>query len=158
MRKRLIRAELVGEPSPADAAWLDIEAIAEAEISSEDAAHPIEAALLADRGGGWRAAGPGRQTIRLNFAPPQHLHRIRLVFVETTTARTQEYLLRWSADGGRTFQDIVRQQWNFDPQAAARETEEHRVDLPQVTVLELLIDPDIAHGLGVASLAQLRLA
>lgn len=156
MRKRLIRPELAGEPSSAD--WLDIEAIAEAEISSEDTAHPIEAALLADRSGGWRAAGPGRQTIRLRFAPPQHLRRIRLVFVETATARTQEYLLRWSADGGRTFQDVVRQQWNFDPQAAACETEEHRVDLPQVSVLELLIDPDIDHGPGVASLAQLRLA
>jgi hypothetical protein len=66
--------------------------------------------------------------------------------------------LRWSADGGRSFQEIVRQQWNFSPHGATRDTEDHRVDLPAVTVLELSIIPDASGGNARASLAQLRLA
>jgi len=79
-------------------------------------------------------------------------------FVEDRTERTQEYVLRWSADGGESFREIVRQQWNFRPQGAACETEDHQVELPAVTVLELSIIPDISGGKAFASLAQLRLA
>jgi hypothetical protein len=78
--------------------------------------------------------------------------------LELGTARTQEYVLRWSADGGRSFREIVRQQWNFSPQGTTRETEDHHIELPAVTVLELSIIPDISGGNAVASLAQLRLA
>ena len=41
------------------------------------------------------------------------LKRIALVFEENDTRRTQEFVLRWSADGGQSFREIVRQQWNF---------------------------------------------
>ena len=98
------------------------------------------------------------QTIRLLFDHPQRLQRIWLNFVETQAERTQEYVLRWSPDGGKSFQEIVRQQWNFNPQGANRETEEHQVDLTAVTVLELSIIPDISQGKALAALAQLRLA
>jgi len=135
-----------------------MEDLAEVEITSEDAAHPIESALLPGASSGWRAAGPGRQTIRILFAHPQRLRRIWLSFVETGTARTQEYVLRWSADGGQSFREIVRQQWNFSPQGATSETEDHRVDLAALTVLELSIIPDMSGGQAFASLAQLRLA
>jgi hypothetical protein len=37
-------------------AWLDLEHLAEVEISSEDTEHPIGCALLDGRSGGWRAA------------------------------------------------------------------------------------------------------
>ena len=79
-------------------------------------------------------------------------------FVETRSQRTQEYVLRWSSDGGRSFQEIVRQQWNFSPQGATGETEDHHVELPAVTVLELTIIPDTSGGKAVACLEQLRLA
>src|SRR5262249_13099370 len=125
---------------------------------SEDAAHPIESALLPGRASGWRAAGPGKQTIRLLFNHPQRLRRIWMNFLEPGTERTQEYVLRWSPDSGRSFRAIVRQQWNFSPQGATSETEDHHVELPAVTVLELNIIPDISGGNAVASLAQLRLA
>jgi hypothetical protein len=137
---------------------LNVEGLAEVEITSEDAAHPIESALLPGLASGWRAAGPGKQTIRLLFSQPQPLRRIWLNFVEPRTERTQEYVLRWSADGGQSFREIVRQQWNFSPQGASSETEVHHVELPAVTVLELSIIPDINGGNAVASLAQLRLA
>jgi hypothetical protein len=157
MRKRIIAPGQQETASP-DQDWLNLEGLAEVEITSEDAAHPIESALLPGGGSGWRAAGPGKQTIRLLFAYPQRLRRIRLDFVETRTERTQEYVLRWSADGGQSFREVVRQQWNFSPQGATRETEDHHVELPAVTVLELSIIPDTSGGDACASLAHLRLA
>lgn len=157
MHKRIIASGQQETVSPG-LDWLSVESIAEVEITSEDAAHPIESALVPGRASGWRAAGPGKQTIRLRFAHPQPLRRIWLNFVEPSTERTQEYVLRWSADGGQSFREIVRQQWNFSPQGASSETEDHQVELPAVTVLELSIIPDTSGGSAIASLAQLRLA
>ena len=157
MRKRIIPPVQKNTHPPSED-WLDLSRLAQVEITSEDAAHPIESALLPDQGSGWRAAGPGEQTIRLIFAHPRQLRRIWLQFVEPVTERTQEFVLRWSSDGGQSFREIVRQQWNFSPQGATCETEDHRVDLSGVTVLELSIIPDISRGDARASLAQLRLA
>jgi len=157
MRKRII-ASAQQETATPDLEWLDMEALAEVEITSEDADYPIESALLPGRPSGWRAAAPGEQKIRILFADPQQLRRIWLNFVETHTARTQEYVLRWSPDGGQSFREIVRQQWNFNPQGATSETEDLHVELPAVTVLELHIIPDISGGNAFASLEELRLA
>jgi hypothetical protein len=157
MHKRII-TPAQKETRPPDLEWLNMEEIAEVEITSEDPAHPIESALLPGRASGWRAAGPGEQKIRLIFANPQRLRRIWLSFVEARTERTQEYLLRWSSDGGQSFQEIVRQQWNFSPQGATNETEDLHVELPAVTMIELSIIPDISGRNAVASLMQFRLA
>ena len=155
MRKRLIQHT---ESESPDVDWLKVEGLLEVEVTSEDAAHPIEDALLPRRVLGWRAAEPGQQTIRFLFYHPQRLRRIWMHFLEPGTERTQEYVLRWSPDNGKSFQDIVRQQWNFSPQGATSETEDHHVELPAVMVLELNIIPDISGGNACASLAQLRLA
>ena len=157
MRKRIINP-VQHETASLDQDWLDIEGLAEVEITSEDAAHPIESALLPGLASGWRAASPGKQTIRLLFANPQRLRRIWLNFVEPRTERTQEYVLRWSPDGGQSYREIIRQQWNFSPQGATSETEDLHVELPAVTVLELIIIPNISGGNAFASLAHLRLA
>jgi hypothetical protein len=159
MRKRLIGgAEHDASLPDPDQDWLNLELVAEVEITSEDAGHPIESALLPPRGVGWRAAEPGRQTIRLLFTPPQRLQRIRLEFAESTIERTQEYVLRCSSDGGQSFREIVRQQWNFSPQGATYETEDYGVDLLDVAILELIITPDTNGKIALASLARLRLA
>jgi hypothetical protein len=157
MRKHIIAAVEQGN-ALADPDWLNLEDLVEVEVTSEDAAHPIEAALLPGRSSGWLAAAPGKQTIRLRFLNPQRLRRIWLNFADSLTERTQEFTLRWSSDGGQSFREIVRQQWNFSPHGATRETEDHQVDLSGVTVLELSIVPDISGGSARASLAQLRLA
>ena len=157
MRKRIVESVDQGAVSP-DGEWLDLEALADVEITSEDPAHPIEHALLPGKPSGWRAADTGRQTIRLFFAHPQRLRRILLHFVESGSERTQEYVLRWSPDGGKSFREIVRQQWNFNPQDATTEIEDHHVDLPTVTLLELGINPDISGRTVAASLEKLRLA
>jgi len=137
--------------------WLDLERVARVEVTSEDASHPIESALLPEAESGWRAAQPGEQTIRLIFDQPQRLRRIWLLFIEPETPRTQEFVLRWSPDG-RSFQDIVRQQWNFSPGGATREAEDYHVELSGVTALELTIIPDQGRGDAHASLAQWRLS
>ncbi len=157
MRKRII-TPVQQETASLDQDWLNIEELAEVEITSEDAAYPIESALLPGRTSGWRAAGHGKQTIRLLFAHPQQLRRIWLNFVEPSIERTQEYVLRWSPDGGKSYREIVRQQWNFSPQGANSQTEDLHVELSEVTVIELSIIPDISGGNAIASLAQLRLA
>jgi hypothetical protein len=157
MRKRIITPSHQETELP-DLEWLNVEGLAEVEITSEDVAHPIEFALLPDQVSGWRAAESGKQSIRLIFDQPQALQRIWLNFVDTDTERTQEFVLRWSSDGGQSFREIVRQQWNFSPEGATSETEELYVTLTGVTVIELSIIPDISGGDAFASLAQLRLA
>ena len=156
MRKRII-TPVQQETALPDLEWLNIEELAEVEITSEDAAHPIESALLSGHSSGWCAAGPGKQTIRLLFTSPQQLQRIWLNFVETGTGRTQEFILRCSADG-ESYQEIVRQQWNFSPEGATSEIEDYQVELPAVTILELSINPDISERNAFASLKELRLA
>jgi hypothetical protein len=142
-----------------DPEWLDLEQLAQVEVTSEDIAHPVESALVpGEEGSGWRAARPGEQTIRLIFDRPQRLSRMWLLFIEPDTIRTQEFVLRWSSDGGRSFREILRQQWNFGPPETIREAEDYRVELAGVTVLELAIVPDKSGGEARASLAQWRLA
>ena len=157
MRKR-ITAAARPDAQPVGEKWLDLELLAEVEVTSEDSAHPIEFALLPGQAAGWRAAKAGKQTLRLLFATAQPLKRIWLHVADSRAARSQEYLLRWSPDGGNTFRDIVRQQWNFDPQGATSQVEDHRVELPAVTVLELSIIPDTSGKVATASLEALRLA
>jgi hypothetical protein len=157
MRKRLITSNPPDKPS-LDEGWLDLDAIAVVEVTSEENRYPVESALVSSDSGGWRAADAGIQTIRLIFDYPQKLTRIALVFEETTTERTQEFVLRWSADGGLSFRKVVRQQWNFSPPATIREAEDYQVELSGATILELIIVPDISRGLARASLKSLRLS
>ena len=153
MRKRLVT------PTPKDAphldeGWLDLGRIAVVEVTSEDKDCPVESALVVGELRGWRAADSGTQTIRLIFDEPQRLARISLVFEETEAERTQEFVLRWSPDSGRSFREIVRQHWNFSPPETIREVEEYPVDLSGVTVLEMVIVPDISRGSARASLKE----
>ena len=136
--------------------WLDVGSAAVVEVTSQDGAFPVESALLQGEKRGWRASGPGPQTIRLVFDKPQKLRRIWLKFEEAEIKRTQEFVLRWSPDGGRSYREIVRQQWNFSP-PTERETEDYAVELSDVTALELNIVPDKSGGEVRASLECLRL-
>ena len=152
MRKRVIT------PIPQDVPSRDLDPAASVEVTSEEKDYEIDSALVSGETRGWRAANTGTQTIRPLFDQPQTLRRIALVFEETARARTQESVLRWSADGGQSFRDIVRQQWNFSPHNTTHEVEDYRVELSNVTVLELVIVPDISRGAARASLKRLRLS
>jgi hypothetical protein len=157
MRKRLITPIPQDVPLP-DEGWLNLDGTAVVEVTSEEKDYPVESALVSGEMRGWRAADSGTQTIRLVFDESQALKRIALVFEETGIERTQEFVLRWSGDYGGSFQEIVRQQWNFSPPNSIRDVEDYRVELSGVNVLELVIVPDISGGVARASLKSLRLA
>jgi len=160
LRKVLVSQD-DGKKKAAEAdAWLDIEAIAVAEISSEDPRFPIDDALGGTPTVGWRASSPGPQRIRLQFDEPQNLRRIQLHFVEREAERSQEFWLLALAGGN--LREVARQQWNFSPNGSPEELEDYKVELHNVSSLELRIDPDRSHdpkqSRHVASLQQLRLA
>jgi hypothetical protein len=157
MLKRIIGQE-TQDVARSDPQWFNVDALAQVEITSEDAAHPIESGLLPGIESGWRAAQPGPQTVRLVFDQPQRIKRLHLEFHEEELERTQQFVLRWSSNGGQSYREIVRQQYNFSPPATTSEREDYPVDLDGVTTLELTIVPDISGGPARASLAQLRLA
>lgn len=156
MRKRIVSTAQHNELE-SNRQWIDLETLAEVEITSEDTGHPIESALIANRNGGWRASEPGRQMIRLKFSNPQNVRFIRLEFEEKSVERTQEYVLRWAPEYGRTCQEIVRQQWNFNPEGTVTETEEHEVDLHGLAILELVIDPCLNEPAAFATLKSMQL-
>ena len=123
MRKRLItptaaRLGTLGQ------GWLDLESAAVVEVTSEDEHFPVESAFGSGDERGWRAAAPGAQTIRLIFDHPQRVKCVSLIFEEDEIERTQEFVLRWSSDGGSTLKEIVRQQWNFNRPGSIREVEQ----------------------------------
>jgi hypothetical protein len=157
MRKRLIdpTAERLGTLGQR---WLDLQRAAVVEFTSEDVDFPVESAFSSEDTLGWRAAAPGYQTIRLIFDHPQTLNYVSLVFEEDQIGRTQEFVLRWSSDGGSTLKEIVRQQWNFSPPKTIREVEQYQVDLHDVNLLELVIKPDIGGGDARASLKNFRVS
>jgi hypothetical protein len=157
MRKRLI-SRIWPSPGFPSQDWLNLDRLASVEVTSEEADYPIESALLRGEKRGWRAGSDGTQIIRLIFDAPQELRHIRLVFEDTENARTQEFVLRWSADTEHCFREIVRQQWNFSQPNAVKETEDYAVEIPGVRTLELVIVPDINNGAARASLRNLRLA
>ena len=157
MRKRVI-TPIPQSIQPHDEGWLDLDRAASVEVTSEQKDYGIESALVSGETRGWRAASPGTQTIRLIFDQAQRLRHVSLVFEENEIKRTQEFVLRWSPDGGRSFREIVRQQWNFSPPNTVHEVEEYQVELSDVTVLELIVVPDISRGAARASLKSLRLS
>src|SRR5437763_16731432 len=142
MRKRITSKPQRESPS-ANTSWLDLEALARVEVTSEDAAHPIESALLTVGAMGWRAESPGEQTVRLLFNAPQRLRRIRLLFREESEARTQEFVLRWSPTTANSWRDVVRQQYPFSPSGATQGLEEYEVEIEDVAELR---SARIPHG------------
>jgi hypothetical protein len=157
MRKTVINSDTINPRSHSQGEWLDLEEIASVEVTSEDPNFPIEAALAAGEGSGWRAAEKGKQIIRIVLDNPRTLRRIRLEFSETGIERTQEFTLRWSDSAG-PFREIVRQQWTFSPQGSTSEVEEYQVQLKNLSVLELTLKPDLTPDNAFATLARWRVA
>lgn len=155
MRKAVLNHATLG-PRPALDTWLDLERIASAELSSEDPIHPFENAVRGRDLGGWRAASPGPQSIRLRFDEPRAVRRVRLEFSERGH-RSQEFCL-FAVDPADQKRLIARQQWNFSPGGSTCEIEDYDVNLPQVAALELEIDPGRHDGQATATLQSLAVA
>jgi hypothetical protein len=157
MRKNLISAPVQNNLSVKQP-WFDLESMAQVEFSSEQAENAIENVFTPKTHVIWRASQSGKQIIRLLFDSPQNIKCIRLVFGEEEQSRTQEFLLCYSADGGKSYLEILRQQYNFSPPDTCLQVEEYWVQLEKVTTLELTIIPDISGGNAHASMVQWQIA
>ena len=157
MRKKIIGLDTQSN-LPADRKWLNLKQLAQVEITSEEVAYPIEDALDPNEHACWRASKAGKQTIRFIFDEPQHISLIHLLFKEEEQARTQEFVLRWARDKEQTYQEIVRQQYNFSPGSATQQQEDYSLNLEGVKVLELVITPDVSGGNIHASMSRFLIA
>ncbi len=138
-------------------AWLDLEELAEVEVSSEAAGYPVENALLPGRAEGWRAERPGEAHITLRFAEPQTVGQMRLVFREREHERSQEWALHARFVGGEE-RELLRQGWNFSPGGSGEQDQTHTLNLRGVLALRLSIDPDRGRNRYPATLVLWRLS
>ena len=114
-------------------------------VTSEAAEHPVDHAFDAHRGPGgsrWVAGEPGEQTLILAFDAPQAIRRVALEVEESEVARTQELQMAVSSDGGTTYRELLRQEYNFSPPGTTFEREDWAVNAEGVTHLRLRIRPD----------------
>jgi hypothetical protein len=124
---------------------MDIVATATVQVTSEDHAHPIDNVFDNRRGPGgsrWVAEEPGEQTLILAFDTPQIIHQTIVEVEEPEVSRTQELRLSVSHDGGQTYRELRRQEYNFSPPGTTFEREDWAVLAEGVTHLQLWMKPD----------------
>lgn len=158
MRKEILGSDGRGGKAAGDE--LAVAELARVQVSSELAEHPVEHAFDGRRGPGgsrWVAETPGEQTLVLVFDAPQAVRTVALEIEEKEESRTQELQLAVSRDGGKSYQEIVRQEFNFAPSGATFEREEWQVGGEPVTHLRLQIKPDKGSSRRRVSLTSLVL-
>ncbi|OJW10292.1 MAG: hypothetical protein BGO49_07025 [Planctomycetales bacterium 71-10] len=143
LRKQIINRS-PSAPSPLTGR-IDVAAVATVLVTTEDPEHPVEHAFDARSGPGgtrWVAGEMGEQVLILAFDAPQAIRRVVLEVEERDVTRTQELQLAVSGDGGETYRELLRQEYNFSPPGTAFEREEWTVAAESVTHLRLVIKPD----------------
>jgi F5/8 type C domain len=158
MHKRLMSDQV--SRSPERPGELDVASLATFGYSSEDPDHPLEH-LIDGRGGpgGTRWASARHNTterIELEFEPAQRISRLVYEAEELRVERTQEVRVEISTDHGRTYHQLLMQDYTFSPRGATFQHEELRLELDPITNLNLTIVPNKA-GSGTATLTALRL-
>jgi hypothetical protein len=158
-----LRKRLIAEQSSAPAekpGEIDIASHATLAYSSEDPDHPLERLIDGQGGRGgtrWASARPNAtERIVLEFDHAQRISRLVYEVEEHSQERTQEVRVEVSSDQGRTYRQVLAQEYTFSPQGATFQHEDLRLDLPAITHLSLTIVPNKA-GSGVATLTSLRL-
>ena len=158
-----VRKHLIGEHSSTaeeTSGEIDISRHATLAYSSEDPNHPLEHLIDGRCGLGgtrWASARPNAtERIVLEFDHPQRISRLVYEVEESGHARTQQVRVEVSADDGRTYRQVLAQDYTFSPQGATFQHEDLRLELPTITRLRLTIVPN-KDGSGVASLTSLRL-
>jgi hypothetical protein len=143
LRKQIIKpSPAAPTPMPGE---IDIAAVATVLVTSEDPDHPVDHAFDQQRGPGgsrWVAGEPGEQTLILAFDAPQVIRRVLVEVEEPEVARTQDLQLAVSSDGGQTYRELVRQEYNFSPPGTTFEREDWSMEAGGVTHLRLSIRPD----------------
>jgi hypothetical protein len=153
-------------PKPAQApisieGSIPIADVAVVEVTSEQPHYPIDNAFDSSRGSGatrWIADAPGTQFVTLAFDHPQTIRQIGIEVEETEVSRTQELSVSASYDGGRTYQELIRQEFHFSPPGTTVERERWSVSAGAVTHLRLEIKPDKGGHIGHATLTSLTLS
>jgi hypothetical protein len=160
----MLRKQIVPTPSrrpvplPGE---IQIADVATVQVTSEEAGHPIDHAFDHHRGPGgtrWVADAPGEQSVTLLFDQPQTIRQIGVEVEELVDSRTQELAVLVSSDGGRTYRELVRQEFNFSPPGTSFERELWSVSAAAVTHLRLEIKPDKGGRIGRATLTSLAVA
>lgn len=144
----MLRKQILGPATPKTAAGarvLDVASLARVLVTSEEQDHPVDLAFDGRGGPGstrWIAAETGEQTLVVAFDQPQAVRAIRLEMEEPDMARTQELQVALSTDGGRSYREIVRQEYTFSPPATSWEQERWTVETADVTHVRVVIRPD----------------
>src|SRR5512145_1913367 len=159
LRKQIV-PKRAGEPASLEGE-IRIADVATIQVTSEQGDHPIDHAFDQRRGPGgtrWIADAPGEQSVTLVFDRPQPIHQVGVEVEELEVSRTQELAVSVSSDGGRTYRELVRQEFTFSPPGTTFEREDWSVVADAVTHLRLEIKPDKGGRIGRATLTALALA
>ena len=158
MRKRLMSEQVSKHADrPGE---IDVASLATFHYSSEDPDHPLEHLIdgRVGRGGTrWASARPNMtERIELEFEPAQQISRLVYEVEEHRVERTQEVRIEVSTDHGRTYRQVLAQDYTFSPAGATFQHEEVHLEVSPITHLNLTIIPNKG-GSGVATLTSLRL-
>jgi F5/8 type C domain len=159
LRKRLMSQERItsADSRPGE---IDIADGAIIAYSSEEAAHPVEHLIDGVGGPGgtyWASSRPNTtERIVLEFDHPERISCLVYEVEECSQERTQEVRVEVSTDRGRSYHQVLAQDYTFSPHGATFQHEELRLELQSITHLRLTIVPNKS-GAGVASLTTLRL-
>lgn len=158
LRKRQLGSDPATSVSDADE--IDIASCATIAYSSEDPARPVEHLFDACSGpGGTRWISARRNTteqIVVEFDRPQTISRLLYEVEETERERTQEVRVEVSEDAGRTYRQVLVQEYTFSPTGATYQRQENSFNPVHASSLRLTIVPN-KNGAGTAALTSLRL-
>lgn len=129
-------------------------------VTSELPDHPVDHICDGQRGPGgtrWIAEQPGDQTVVLAFDAPRNIDTVSVEIEEREVSRTQELTLATSRDGGKTYREVLRQEFNFSPSGTTFEHEDWRIAADGITNVRLWIRPDKGGKPCRASLTSLVL-
>jgi F5/8 type C domain len=158
LRKRLLEPDGARLARASDE--VDIASCATIAYSSENPAHPVEHLLDGRSGPGatrWISARPDViEQVVVEFDQLQTISRLMYEVEEAVRERTQEVRVEVSEDRGRTYRQLLVQEYTFSPRGATYQREEQRLNLHQVSHLRFTIVPSKS-GSGTATLTSLRL-
>ena len=144
-------------PSSGEIDLVDEAAIA---YSSEDPSHPVDNLVDGDAGPAATRWVSGRvdtpERIVIEFDRPQSVSRLIYEVEERACERTQEVRLEASTDFGKTYRQVLVQEYTFSPGGATFEREDLRLSMEGVTHFRLNIVPN-KRGSGAATLTSVRL-
>jgi hypothetical protein len=157
----MLRKQIFTDPSAAGARRADVKdipALATVFVTSEAPGHPVDYLFDASGGPGgtrWMAGADGEQTVVLAFDAPQTIRAIGIEAEEPSATRTNVLVISLSGDGGRTYQERIRQEFNFSQPGTTFEREEWAVPAERITHVRVVIQPDKGHAPHRATLTSL---